>query len=271
MEAQVTAPSTVWALGDYRRYAKEMVWSVGPELVAACGIGSGQRVLDVAAGTGNVAIRAAEAGADVIASDRDAGEPGGRRARGARARRRGGMGRRGRAGRFRSGTASSTSSPRRSARCSRPTTRRQRTSCCASAGPAARSGWRTSRPTGGVGEFFGVFAPYLPAPPPDAPPPLLVGRRGARPDALRRPRQRRSSWSRRWLIERSSGGPREYCDFYRETFGPAVAAYSRRRPCRAADLDAAFLRRSRRARNRGEPERPVGVPLRVPARGGRKG
>ena len=63
------APSTVWALGDYHRFAKEMVWGVGPELVAACGIGPGQRVLDVAAGTGNVAIRAAEAGADVVASD----------------------------------------------------------------------------------------------------------------------------------------------------------------------------------------------------------
>ena len=38
-------------------------------LVAACGIAPGQRVLDVAAGTGNVAIRAAEAGAAVVASD----------------------------------------------------------------------------------------------------------------------------------------------------------------------------------------------------------
>ena len=36
---------------------------------AACGIAAGQRVLDVAAGTGNVAIRAAEAGAQVVASD----------------------------------------------------------------------------------------------------------------------------------------------------------------------------------------------------------
>ena len=69
MQAQTKAPSTVWALGDYHRFAKEMVWSVGPKLVAACGIGPGQRVLDVAAGTGNVAIRAAEAGADVVASD----------------------------------------------------------------------------------------------------------------------------------------------------------------------------------------------------------
>jgi SAM-dependent methyltransferase len=42
---------------------------LGPRLVAACGIGSGMRVLDVAAGTGNASIPAAEAGATVTASD----------------------------------------------------------------------------------------------------------------------------------------------------------------------------------------------------------
>jgi 2-polyprenyl-6-hydroxyphenyl methylase/3-demethylubiquinone-9 3-methyltransferase len=58
-----------WALGDYHRIATDMLWEFGPELVEACGISAGQRVLDVAAGTGNVAIRAAEAGAQVVASD----------------------------------------------------------------------------------------------------------------------------------------------------------------------------------------------------------
>jgi hypothetical protein len=47
LEDQSTAPSTVWALGDYHRFAKQMVWGVGPELVEACGIESGQSVLDV--------------------------------------------------------------------------------------------------------------------------------------------------------------------------------------------------------------------------------
>jgi SAM-dependent methyltransferase len=59
----------MWALGDYHWFAKSLIWDFGPLLVKACGISPGQRVLDVAAGTGNVAIRAAEAGADVIASD----------------------------------------------------------------------------------------------------------------------------------------------------------------------------------------------------------
>jgi ubiquinone/menaquinone biosynthesis C-methylase UbiE len=59
----------MWALGDYHKFATESIWGFGAKLVAACGISAGQRVLDVAAGTGNVAIRAAEAGAQVVASD----------------------------------------------------------------------------------------------------------------------------------------------------------------------------------------------------------
>jgi SAM-dependent methyltransferase len=46
-----------------------LLWELGRVLVEACGICPGQRVLDVAAGTGNVAIRAAERGAQVVASD----------------------------------------------------------------------------------------------------------------------------------------------------------------------------------------------------------
>ena len=59
----------MWGLGDYHRFATTMIWGFGPELVAACDIGPGMRVLDVAAGTGNVALRAVQAGAEVIASD----------------------------------------------------------------------------------------------------------------------------------------------------------------------------------------------------------
>jgi ubiquinone/menaquinone biosynthesis C-methylase UbiE len=61
--------ATVWARGDYARIAAEVVGSLGPALVDACGIEAGQKVLDVAAGTGNAAIPAAERGAHVVASD----------------------------------------------------------------------------------------------------------------------------------------------------------------------------------------------------------
>src|SRR5215218_2589067 len=59
----------MWALGDYNRFATELDSQLGRDLVEGCGIGAGQRVLDVAAGSGNVAIQAAEGGADVVASD----------------------------------------------------------------------------------------------------------------------------------------------------------------------------------------------------------
>jgi SAM-dependent methyltransferase len=62
-------PSTIWALGDYPAVATEIIPELGPALVKACDIGPGQRVLDVAAGSGNAAIPAALAGAEVIASD----------------------------------------------------------------------------------------------------------------------------------------------------------------------------------------------------------
>lgn len=59
----------MWALGDYPAVAGQVIPSLGPVLVKAAGVAPGQRVLDVAAGSGNVAIPAALAGAQVIASD----------------------------------------------------------------------------------------------------------------------------------------------------------------------------------------------------------
>lgn len=59
----------MWALGDYPALATDVISSLGPTLVTACGIAQGDRVLDVAAGSGNAAIPAARAGADVVASD----------------------------------------------------------------------------------------------------------------------------------------------------------------------------------------------------------
>jgi SAM-dependent methyltransferase len=59
----------MWALGDYRAVATEVIADLGPVLVEAAHLGPGDRVLDVAAGTGNVAIPAAATGAQVVASD----------------------------------------------------------------------------------------------------------------------------------------------------------------------------------------------------------
>ncbi len=233
-----TAPSTVWALGDYRRYAKQMVWESGPELVAACGIGPGQRVLDVAAGTGNVAIRAAEAGAEVVASDVTpeslaAGE--------LEARSRGveleWVVADAQALPFADGAFDVVTSvfgamvaPDHGAVAG------ELLRVCRPGGTIGLAGFT---PDGGAGAFFGVLAPYLPAPPDGSLPPLLWGNeehvRGLFDDRAS------LSFERRWLVERCTGGPRAYCDFYRETFGPVLAAYAAAEPDRVAELDHAFL------------------------------
>lgn len=67
--AVVAKHRAMWATGDYPRLASDLVAPLGPVLVDAVGVGAGDRVLDIAAGTGNAAIPAARTGAAVIASD----------------------------------------------------------------------------------------------------------------------------------------------------------------------------------------------------------
>ena len=58
----------IWTAGDYDAIA-ELFWDVGAVVAEAAAIEAGMKVLDVATGTGNAAIRAAEAGSDVIGLD----------------------------------------------------------------------------------------------------------------------------------------------------------------------------------------------------------
>jgi len=59
----------MWALGDYPALAADLIPDLGKILVRACRVRRGDRVLDVAAGSGNAAIPAAQAGANVVACD----------------------------------------------------------------------------------------------------------------------------------------------------------------------------------------------------------
>jgi ubiquinone/menaquinone biosynthesis C-methylase UbiE len=59
----------MWAMGDYPAVARELVAPLGPILVEAAGVGPGDSVLDIAAGSGNASLPAALTGAEVIASD----------------------------------------------------------------------------------------------------------------------------------------------------------------------------------------------------------
>lgn len=64
-----TRHRAMWASGDYPKMVETFLRPLGPRLVDAAGIGTGDHVLDVATGTGNAAIPAARRGADVVASD----------------------------------------------------------------------------------------------------------------------------------------------------------------------------------------------------------
>jgi SAM-dependent methyltransferase len=63
-----TTARDLWALGDYHRIS-HLIRQQGDELVRWSGLGPGDRVLDVAAGTGAASRPAAAAGADVVATD----------------------------------------------------------------------------------------------------------------------------------------------------------------------------------------------------------
>jgi SAM-dependent methyltransferase len=58
----------LWAAGDYSVTARRFE-GVAAELVAACGLGPGQRALDIGAGNGNVALAIAASGASPEACD----------------------------------------------------------------------------------------------------------------------------------------------------------------------------------------------------------
>jgi SAM-dependent methyltransferase len=58
-----------WAAGDYDEIARRTLWPVGERIVRRVGVAPGEKVLDVACGTGNAAIRAAAAGGHVTAVD----------------------------------------------------------------------------------------------------------------------------------------------------------------------------------------------------------
>jgi ubiquinone/menaquinone biosynthesis C-methylase UbiE len=244
----------MWSLGDYHRFATHTVWGLGPVLARACGISADQRVLDVAAGTGNVAIRAAEAGAAVVASDLtpENFEAGRREARG-------------RGVELDWVEADAEALPFGDGEFDVVT------SCLgAMFAPdhqaVADELVRVCRAGGTIGminftpeaaAFFDVFGPYAPPPPPGALAPVLWGDE-THVRELFGDRLAPLELSRRSYIERSPGDPAAYCDFFKQTFGPVVGLYASLadRPDERAALDRDFLDFAMRA-NSAPPDRPA--------------
>jgi ubiquinone/menaquinone biosynthesis C-methylase UbiE len=252
------AQRAVWAAGDYHAFATSTVWELGPVLVDACGVVPGRRVLDVATGTGNVALRAAQAGADVVASDLtpehfDAG----RRAAAA------------------AGVeltwveADAEQLPFDDAEFDVVTSclgamfapRQQRVAdelvrVCR---PGGTIGLITFAARGAAPDFFDVLAPYAPPPPPGSSSPLEWGH-DPHVRRLFADRLVPLSIEERQYVERAAT-PYAYYDLFRTTFGPMVATLAglADRPEQAAELERRFLDYVRRW-NQGRPEGPVAIP-----------
>ncbi len=250
-----TAMRNAWALGDYHRFAKATVWERGAELVEACEIRAGQRVLDVAAGTGNSAIRAAEAGARVVASDlTPANFEAGRREARARGVDLEWVEADAEALQFADGEFDVVTSS--FGAIFAPDHRAVADEMLRVCRPGGTIGMLNFTPEGLFTDFLAVFAPYAPPPPPGARSPALWGSEehvrglfGNRVEFL--------ELSRREYAERAAT-PHEYVELFKQTFGPIVATYRSLadQPERSAALDRDFLEFAERA-NSGPAEGPA--------------
>ncbi|MBW5486775.1 class I SAM-dependent methyltransferase [Streptomyces bambusae] len=214
---------TMWSLGDYPAVATQVVSGLGPELVRACGVRRGDRVLDVAAGSGNAAIPAALTGADVIASDltpvlMEAGK--------ALAAQQGAElaweEADAEALPFEDGEFDVVMScvgvmfaPNHQA-CADELVR-----VCRDGGTVGLVNWT---PQGFIGRMFTVMKPYAPPPPPGAQPPPLWGDE-EHVAALLGDRVTDIDARRQTLRVDRFGTPEEFRDFFKAAYGPTIAVY----------------------------------------------
>jgi ubiquinone/menaquinone biosynthesis C-methylase UbiE len=250
-----SATRAAWALGDYHRFAKATVWERGAELVEACGIRAGQRVLDVAAGTGNTAIRAAEAGALVVASDlTPANFEAGRREARARGVELEWVEADAEALQFADGEFDVVTSS--FGAIFAPDHQAVADEMLRVCRPGGTVGMLNFTPEGLFTDFLDVFGPYMPPPPRGARSPVLWGSEehvrelyGERVEFL--------ELARREYTERAAS-PSEYVELFKQTFGPIVATYRSvaDQPERSAALDRDFLEFAERT-NSGPAEGPA--------------
>src|SRR5262245_262476 len=234
------ATRAVWALGDYHRFAKETVWEMGEVLVRACGVSAGQRVLDVAAGTGNTAIRAAEAGADVVASDLTPENFGaGRREAEARGVELEWVEADAEALPFTDGEFDVVTSS--FGAIFAPDHQAVADELLRVSRPGGTIGMLNFTPEGLISDFFGALAPWMPPPPPGALSPALWGSE-EHVRALFGERVESLDMARRTYVE-GAATPEAYRDLFKETFGPVVATYAALAddPARTEALDRDFL------------------------------
>jgi ubiquinone/menaquinone biosynthesis C-methylase UbiE len=213
----------MWALGDYPAIAADVIPELGPELVAASGVRAGDRVLDVAAGTGNASVAAALTGARVVASDLTPELFTAGRAFAAR---------HGVELAWEEGDAEALPyddgafdivlscvgvmfAPHHQRAAD------ELVRVCRSGGRIGLISWT---PTGFVGEMFRTMKPYAPPPPPGAQPPPLWGDedyvRGLLGDRVTDVVARRQT-----LTVGGFATPEAWRDFWKSVYGPTIVAY----------------------------------------------
>lgn len=231
----------MWALGDYPAVAAEVIPALGPVLVEALGIRPGEKVVDVAAGSGNAAIPAALAGATVVATDLTpellaAGEAA--------------AAERGVTVKWRAYDAEAMPcddgehdvvmscvgvmfAPHHRAAAG------ELVRICRSGGRIGLVSWT---PEGFIGQMFAAMRPFVPAPPPGVQPPPLWGSpdhvRELLGDAVTDFRA-----ERRVLPVPLFGSGEAFLDYFKRCYGPTIAAYRGLGDdaARVAELDAALL------------------------------
>jgi len=236
---------SVWASGDYHSVS-EVIADLGPVLVQACKVRSGDRVLDVAAGSGNASLPAAAEGAQVVASDLtpELLERGRRlaEARGVEVS-------------WRQADAEALPfddasfdtvmscvgvmfAPHHQASAD------ELVRVCRPGGTIGLLSWT---PQGFIGQMFAAMKPYAAPPPPGAQPPPLWGSeehvRGLLGDRVRDVDARRQTVR----IDRFTT-PEEFRDFFKTCYGPTIATYKAIAddPAKVEALDAALVDLARR-------------------------
>lgn len=236
----------MWAMGDYPSVVTDLVGVLGPILVEAAGVHSGEHVLDVAAGSGNAAIPAALAGARVVASDltpelfsagkRDAAAQGAE---------------------VEWEQADAEALPYADGEFDtvlsclgvmfaphHQVAADELVRVCRPGGTIGLLSWT---PAGFIGQMFAAMKPFAPPPPPGAQPPPLWGSE----DHVRElfgDRVVDISARKQSLTVTQFARPEEFRDYFKERYGPTIAVYRfiGSDPGKVAALDAALVDLGRR-------------------------
>jgi SAM-dependent methyltransferase len=236
----------MWSMGDYPVVASEVIPDLGSILVDACGVQKGDKVLDVACGSGNAAIPAGLRGARVTACDLTPSLL--------------------EAGRHVAAVRGVEISWREADAESLPFDDAEFDVVMSCVGvmfaphhqasadellrvcrPGGTIGVLSWTPEGFVGEMFSLMKPYTPPPPPGAqPPPLWGDERHIR--ALLGNKITDVVISRRMATVSRFQTPEEFPAYFKANYGPTVAAFRglENEPERASALEQDLVQLARR-------------------------